>query len=59
MFGEEFVREYERQIAEFKRLEYSPGDGQPVPTANAVADPPAKDESLQEQSASVQATSKN
>ena len=59
MFGEEFVREYERQIAEFKRLEHSPGDGQPVPTANAVADPPAEDEPLQEQSASVQATSKN
>ena len=59
MFGEEFVREYEKQIAEFKRLEHSPGDGQPVPTANAVADPPAEDEPLQEQSASVQATSKN
>ncbi len=59
MFGEEFVREYEKQIAEFKRLEHSPGDGQPVPTANSVADPPAEDEPLQEQSASVQATSKN
>jgi type VI secretion system protein len=59
IFGEEFVKEYEKQIAEFKRLEQSPGDGQPVPTANAVADPPAEDEPLPEQSALVQATSQN
>ena len=59
MFGEEFVKEYEKRIAEFRRLEHSPGDSQPVPTAEAAADPPAKDEPLQEQSAVVQATSKN
>ena len=59
IFGEEFVREYEKQIAEFKRLEHSPGDSQPVPTVEAVADPPAKDEPLQEQSSSARATSKN
>ena len=59
IFGEEFVKEYEKQIAEFKRLEHSPGDSQPVPTVEAAADPPAKDEPLQEQSAVVQATSKN
>ena len=51
MFGEEFVREYEKQIAEFKRLDRSPGDSQLVPTVTAVADPPAKDEPRQEHSA--------
>jgi predicted component of type VI protein secretion system len=59
IFGEEFVREYEKQIAEFKRLEHDPGDSEPVPTGEVVADPPARDESLQEQSAIVRATSKN
>ena len=59
IFGEEFVKEYEKQIAEFKRLEHSPGDSQPVPTVEAAADPPAKDEPLQEQSTLVQGTSKN
>jgi len=59
IFGEEFIREYEKQIAYFNRLGHSPGDNKPVPTVNAVADPPAKDEPLQEQSALVQATSKN
>ena len=59
IFGEEFVKEYEKQIAEFKRLEHSPGDSQPVPTVEAAADPPAEDEPLQEQSAAVQATTKN
>ena len=59
VFGEEFVKEYEKQIAYFNRLGHSPGDSKPVPTVNAVADPPAKDEPLQEQSALVQATSKN
>jgi predicted component of type VI protein secretion system len=59
IFGEEFVKEYEKQIAEFKRLEHSPGDSQPVPTVEAAADPPAKDEPLPEQSAAVRATSKN
>ena len=58
MFGEEFVREYEKQIAEFKRLEHSPGDGQPILPVNAVADPTAKVEPLQEQSALARATSK-
>jgi predicted component of type VI protein secretion system len=59
IFGEEFVREYEKQIAEFKRLEHDPGDSEPVPTGEVVADPPARDEPLQEQSAIVRATSKN
>ena len=59
MFGEEFVKEYEKQIAEFKRVEHSPGDSPPVPTVEAVTAPPAKDEALQEQSAQAQATSKN
>ena len=58
MFGEEFVREYEKQIAEFKRLAHSPDDSPPVPTVNDVADPPEKGESLQEQSALARATSK-
>ena len=56
MFGEEFVKEYEKQIAEFKRVEHGPGDS---PTVEAVAAPPAKDEALQEQSAQAQGISKN
>ncbi len=43
MFGEEFVREYEKQIAEFKRLAHSPGDSQRVPTLKTVPEPPAED----------------
>ncbi len=58
MFGEEFVREYEKQIAEFKRLDRSAGDSQAVPAVKAIADPPPKDKPLQKQSTKAQATSK-
>jgi hypothetical protein len=43
MFGEEFVREYEKQIAEFRRLDRSPDDSQRVPILKTVPEPPAED----------------
>lgn len=59
MFGEEFVRIYEKQIAEMKRLDRGTGDSQRVRTVRIVPDPSADDEPLQDQSAEAQVASKN
>ena len=44
LFGEEFVKEYEKQIAEFKRLDRGADDSQRIPTLKTVPEPPAEDE---------------
>jgi predicted component of type VI protein secretion system len=54
MFGEEFVREYEKQIAEFKRLDRGGEDNTKLKVVQAMPDPPADDEPLQDQSAEAQ-----
>ncbi|MFQ6005024.1 MAG: type VI secretion system-associated FHA domain protein TagH [Woeseia sp.] len=55
VFGEEFVREYERQIAESKRLDSGAGDSRRVDAVEPVAEAPAEDEPLQDQSVEAQA----
>lgn len=57
MFGEEFVREYEKQIAEFKRLDRGAGESQRVQALKGVPEPPAANEPLQDQSEEAQAIS--
>ncbi|MFQ5548243.1 MAG: type VI secretion system-associated FHA domain protein TagH [Woeseia sp.] len=55
VFGEEFVREYERQIAESKRLDSGAGDSRRVDAVEPVPEAPAKDEPLEDQSVEAQA----
>lgn len=54
-FGEEFVREYEKQIAEFKRLEKSLGEHDSANIVQAVKEELEQDEPLQDQSVEAQA----
>jgi predicted component of type VI protein secretion system len=49
MLGEEFVREYEKQITEFQRLDRSNAETQRISKIQVVPDPPAKGETLQDQ----------
>ncbi len=58
MFGEEFVREYDKQIAEFKRLDRSADDSQRLPTLRTIVETAAEDEPLEDQSAEAQANAK-
>jgi predicted component of type VI protein secretion system len=55
MFGEEFVREYEKQIAEFKRLDRSTDENDSANIVQAVQRELEEDEPLQDQSAEAQA----
>jgi len=55
MFGEEFVREYEKQIAEFKRLEHNIDENDSANIVQAVRQELEEDEPLQDQSAEAQA----
>lgn len=55
MFGEGFVREYEKQIAELKRLERGVDDGDRANIVKAVQNE-AEDDEPQDQSAEAQAS---
>ncbi len=55
MFGEEFVREYEKQIAEFRRLDRATDDSDRASIVEAVLNEPEEDEPLQDQSVEAQA----
>ncbi len=56
MFGEEFVSEYEKQVAEFKRLDRELDDsGDRAKIVEAVLNEPDDEEELQDQSAEAQA----
>ncbi len=55
MFGEEFVREYEKQVAEFKRDDYEGGNSNRDRKAEASLIEPQEEEELQDQSAEAQA----
>ena len=54
MFGEEFVREYEKQIAEFKRLDRGTDGSERAKIVEAVLNELEEDEPLQDQSAEAQ-----
>jgi type VI secretion system FHA domain protein len=56
MFGEEFVRAYEKQIAEFKRAEREGDDSGRSKTVDQAPIEPQEEEELQDQSAEAQAT---
>ena len=56
MFGEEFVREYEKQITEFKRLDRGTDDRDRAKIVEAVLNEPEEDEPLQDQSVEAQAS---
>ncbi len=55
MFGEEFVREYEKQIAQLKRLDRSPDTSDRANIIQAVLND-TEEEELQDQSAEAQAS---
>jgi hypothetical protein len=55
MFGEEFVREYERQVNEFKRLDRETDNGDRARIVQAIMDEPDAEEELQDQSVEAQA----
>lgn len=55
MFGEEFVREYEKQVNEFKRLDRETNNGDQARIVQAIMDEPDADEELQDQSVEAQA----
>jgi type VI secretion system FHA domain protein len=56
MFGEEFVHEYEKQVAEFKRLACELDDsGDRAKIVEAILNEPDEEEELQDQSAEAQA----
>lgn len=55
MFGEEFVSAYERQIADFKRLDRSLGEKDSANIVRAVQEELEDDEPLQDQSAEAKA----
>jgi predicted component of type VI protein secretion system len=55
MFGEEFVREYEKQIAEYKRLDREIDDDDSANIVQAVKEELEEEEELQDQSAEAQA----
>ena len=56
MFGEEFVHEYEKQVAEFKRLARELDDsGDRAKIVEAILNEPDEEEELQDQSAEAQA----
>jgi len=57
MFGEEFVREYEKQIAEFKRLDRGAAESQRTHTIKAIPETQKEDNPLQDQSEEAQAVS--
>lgn len=57
MFGEEFVREYEKQIAEFKRLDRGDENTQRVRNIRAVPETQKEEQPVQDQSAEAQAVS--
>lgn len=56
MFGEEFVREYEKQINEFKRLDRETNSGDRAKIVQAMMDEADEEEELQDQSAEAQAS---
>ncbi len=56
MFGEEFVHEYEKQVADFKRLARELDDsGDRAKIVEAILNEPDEEEELQDQSAEAQA----
>ena len=55
MFGEEFVREYEKQVAAFKRDDRGVDRKDHAMIAEAALNEPDEEEELQDQSAEAQA----
>ena len=55
MFGEEFVREYEKQVAAFKRDDHGADARDHAKIAEAALNEPDEEEELQDQSAEAQA----